>query len=646
MTQTHDHDSCLAQALTASPHCADLHTHRTEARLSRRAVLRGAGLAGAGAGAATLGLLPGLPAAAASSAYPTGFSPDPDSPRFTLVVMPDTQYMFDEDRGNPAPLDASLRWILANGAAQNIVFTAHLGDLTQNGLTSEFSSIGNSLGVLDRTQTPYSVLAGNHDINSGTDDQRGPTPYLAAFGPQRFAGSPTFGGASPDGYNTYHVFQAAGRRWLLLALDWRLSAAGFSWAQSVIDQHPRTPVILTTHELAYADDTGEAHLSDYGRQLWDNLVARNDQVFLTLNGHFWPPGRTVLANQAGHDVHIHITNYQDRYYGGAAMIRLYHFDLARNTIDVETFSPYFLGMSPEQRDELAALEVERTGPADYFSLAIDFRARFNGFDPAPLPAPRPARSVLVPGTLAYWRFDDGTPAGSALVEGKVIRDLSGNGNDLTRVTVGGGTPVLSYSAQYHPDQPAHASLFFNGGPNAGAYLRTADRAPLNALTFTSGYTFEAFIKLPKDFDGSHAWCGLLSRMGSGGDAGKTGDDPNEPTATLNLSGGAELQWAVWPLNQNRISTNWSHLLPLDTWWHVAVVNDGTHTVAFVDGCPVLRNPATPAIGLSTTGEFWMLGAYDYARVVNTSFYGWLGDVRIVGRPLAPDEFLNHIPTGG
>jgi hypothetical protein len=33
-------------------------------------------------------------------------------------------------------------------------------------------------------------------------------------------------------------------------------------------------------------------------------------------------------------------------------------------------------------------------------------------------------------------------------------------------------------------------------------------------------------------------------------------------------------------------------------------------------------------------------------VVNTSFYGWLGDVRIVGRPLAPDEFLNHIPTGG
>ncbi|WP_405067890.1 hypothetical protein OG558_41040 [Kribbella sp. NBC_01510] len=47
-----------------------------------------------------------------------------------------------------------------------------------------------------------------------------------------------------------------------------------------------------------------------------------------------PPGRVVRQNAAGHDVHLHLTNYQDRYYGGSGMIRLYHFDLARNTIDV------------------------------------------------------------------------------------------------------------------------------------------------------------------------------------------------------------------------------------------------------------------------------------------------------------------------
>jgi hypothetical protein len=36
-----------------------------------------------------------------------------------------------------------------------------------------------------------------------------------------------------------------------------------------------------------------------------------------------------------------------------------------------------------------------------------------------------------------------------------------------------------------------------------------------------GYTIEAFFKLPKDFSGANAWSALLSRLGTGRDAGKT-----------------------------------------------------------------------------------------------------------------------------
>ena len=112
----------------------------------------------------------------------------------------------------------------------------------------------------------------------------------------------------------------------------------------MIADHPRLPVILTIHELVNADfGKPEAYFSDHGNRVWEQLVDGNDQIFLTLNGHFWPSGRVVRKNAAGHDVHLHITNYQDRYYGGSAMIRLYHFDLARNTIDVETISPWILG---------------------------------------------------------------------------------------------------------------------------------------------------------------------------------------------------------------------------------------------------------------------------------------------------------------
>ncbi len=40
--------------------------------------------------------------------------------------------------------------------------------------------------VLDRARMPYSVLAGNHDIDASKDDGRGDSPYLRTFGPQRF----------------------------------------------------------------------------------------------------------------------------------------------------------------------------------------------------------------------------------------------------------------------------------------------------------------------------------------------------------------------------------------------------------------------------------------------------------------------------
>src|SRR4029079_67800 len=105
---------------------------------------------------------------------------------------------------------------------------------------------------------------------------------------------------------------------------------------------------------------------------------------------------------------------------------------------------------------------------------------------------------------------------------------SGHGNDLRRVTLSGGvTGDLARSSEHHPAQPAHGSLFFHGSKQApafgGAYLRTADDAPLNALTFPHGYTIEAFVRIPGDFSGArNAWMGILSRMGTGGDAGKTG----------------------------------------------------------------------------------------------------------------------------
>ncbi|WP_282701370.1 LamG-like jellyroll fold domain-containing protein [Streptomyces sp. CC219B] len=602
-------------------------SEHAQAGAGRRNFLRATALLGA---AATAGLA--LPTAAeAAEAAPAGRRrPDPDSRRFTLAVMPDTQYLFDGPSIDKAPVEASLRYLLEQGRGENIVFLSHLGDLTQNGAEAEVAAVSEAFGLLDRRGVGYSVLAGNHDVKSSTTDQRGATPYLKAFGPDRFRGRPTFGGASADGYNTFHLFRAGGREWLVLALDWRLSERGYAWAKDVLARHPRTPVILTTHELVVADDA----LSAYGQQLWNRLIEDHDQIFLTLNGHYWPAARATRKNAAGHDVHLHLTNYQNRYFGGAAMIRLYRFDLDRNVIDVETVSPWILGRAAKGLNALERQEMELSGDADRFTVDIDFADRFSGFAPVPARPARPASRMLVPGTVAYWRFE------SAVTD--TVRDLSGRGNDLDLVTVGGGT--LGWSADHHPDQPGHGSLEFRGrkSPLTGAYLRTVEGAPLNSATFRSGYTVEAFYRLPADWDPArHAWSGILGRTGTGGAAGKAGDDPDEPLATLSLSNDREPQWAVRPLNQEGIATNWGQETPLETWWHLAVVNDGRHTTLYVEGCPVVRNPKAAAVGLASVGLPWLLGGYEYAGRIDQVFHGRLGDVRIVERALPVTSFMNH-----
>lgn len=622
MCTSHEHEHDHEQVETA------------QAGAGRRSFLRATALLGA---AATAGVtLPTAAEAAPTSAsVKASWRPDTDSRRFTLAVMPDTQYLFDGPSIDKAPIEASLRYLLEHGKDENIVFLSHLGDLTQNGAKPEFAAIGEAFRLLDRRGVGYSVLAGNHDVNSSTDDQRGSSPYLDTFGPGRFKGARTFGGASADGYNTYHLFEAAGREWMVLALDWRLSAKGYAWAKSVLAQHPHTPVILTTHELVVEDD----QLSDYGQQLWDRLIEDHDQIFLTLNGHYWPAGRATRKNAAGNDVHLHLTNYQNRYFGGAAMIRLYRFDLDRGVIDVETVSPWILGRAAKGLNELERQEIELSGDADRFTVDIDFADRFSGFAPVPARASRPVSKLLVPGTVAYWRFD-GQSDGTA-VSG-TVRDRSGRGNDLTLVTVGGGT--LNWSSDHHPEQPGHGSLEFTGykSPLKGAYLRTVDGAPLNSATFKRGYTIEAFYRLPADWDPDHnAWSGVVSRTGTGGAAGKTADDPDEPLATLSLSNDREPQWAVRPLNQEGIASNWGQETPLETWWHLAVVNDGKHTTLYVEGCPVVRNPTATAVGLTSVGLPWLLGGYEYAGKIDQILHGRLGDVRIVERALPVTSFMNH-----
>ncbi len=574
------------------------------------------GLAGVGAAAAGPFLLP-TAASAAVPAAPSGGS----SRVFTLAIIPDTQYLFDGEALHPEPLAETMKYL---AGIKDLAFAAHLGDVTQNGRATEIEAAKGPFGILAKKKIPFSVLAGNHDLpNSGTDDQRGRTPFLDTLPPlagrQRIA-------QDAGGYNSAYSFDGAGTTFLLLALDWRLSAAGIAWARSVLEANAQTPTIITVHDALSADG-GTPVLSSHGKLVWDNLIKDHEQVFLSINGHFWPSGRLTQTNAAGNPVELHLANYQELYYGGAAAVRLYRFDLDRGVVDVSTEVPYISGHGLNQ---LEREELQLTAGTDRFSFALPAALR------APTPRdPRPASAMVTAGTEAYWRFE----GSGSLAAGRTVEDASGRGNTL--VATGPSTVPLAFTVDSHPSQPARGSVRFTGTKDTGAYLRTVDAAPLNKASFDKGYTFEAFFKLPEPFTGDSAWSALISRWVSAKTAGRAIGDVDEPTATLSISGGRELQWCVYPTNLDRSTTNWGHELRTTRWWHVAVVNDGRNTTMYIDGCAVVRNPSTVNKGLAgaESGAPWAVGAYSWAGELDKTWIGTIGDIRIVSRPLDPREFM-------
>ncbi|NUP24350.1 MAG: Tat pathway signal sequence domain protein, partial [Streptomyces sp.] len=100
-----------------------------QAGAGRRGFLRATALLGAAATAsvAVPAVAEAAPAETVSTeAMSADWRPDSNSRRFTLAVMPDTQYLFDGPSINAAPVQASLRYLLEHGRDENIVFLSHL----------------------------------------------------------------------------------------------------------------------------------------------------------------------------------------------------------------------------------------------------------------------------------------------------------------------------------------------------------------------------------------------------------------------------------------------------------------------------------------------------------------------------------------
>ncbi len=292
--------------------------------------------------------------------------------------------------------------------------------------------------ILAASGKPFGVAPGNHDYDAfwsvrgfppRTDLPRedlepmkgdlgiihvgGLDNFRSVFGndSEFFAGKAWYVDSFRGGANAAQVFSAGSYRFLHITLEMSPGDPVLRWASSVIEAHPGYPTIITTHDYLNARGERRAYpiidlaLGDPGyhndaETLWKELISAYDQVFMVLCGHHHGQSLRVENNRYGNPVYQVLADFQGRGQAGIdagapddgqvvglgdGWYRLMHFDLASETVTVETWSSHYRRLSDDMpsyadwyRDyEQPGMSDEDFYAADAFTLELSgFRKRF------------------------------------------------------------------------------------------------------------------------------------------------------------------------------------------------------------------------------------------------------------------------------
>ncbi len=403
----------------------------------------------------------------------------PVSTFFRVAVIPDTQNYVDytHQRAEGFALDASelfLAQMREVAALEDLAFVASVGDVWQHqslpidqehadrgferidnpffdsvlaptprARTFEIPKAIEGYRMLAEAGIPFGVAPGNHDYDAmwsvagfppnvaknpreltmtpedlGMLHIGGLDNFRSAFGARSefFRDKRWYVASYAGGASSAQVFEAAGYRFLHIALEMAASDEALTWAAEVIADHPGHPTIVTTHD--YLDPRGERRANpivdlprvapidhNTAEEVFQKFIREQDQVFLVLCGHHHGQARRFDRNRFGHGVHQLLADYQDRgqvgidagqppdrFRGRPAEIgdgwyRILEFDFGTEPprVSVRTRSSHYRAIAPEldqyaewyrghEQPELSDAEFMAE---DHFDLMLDdFRTRF------------------------------------------------------------------------------------------------------------------------------------------------------------------------------------------------------------------------------------------------------------------------------
>jgi 3',5'-cyclic AMP phosphodiesterase CpdA len=291
-------------------------------------------------------------------------APPPFEGGFTLAVLPDTQiYAWKY----PEIYTAQTRWIADNVKTYNITYVLHVGDVTQHN-TNEQWKIAQDAHALMSKKVPCAILPGNHDLGvGGKADSR--ESLMSEFFPlSEFKKWQTFGGVYDKEpartENNFHLFEAGGRKWLVIALEFGPRDDVLRWANDVAAKYPDRSAILITHAYLRPDNTrfdrkvfttvkgkrsnkgldgsvlskATSGFND-GEDIWEKVASQHANFALVISGHVCITGRRTDAGKHGNTVHQMVVDYQNQEKGGNGYLRLLQFLPDGKSIRVRDYSP-------------------------------------------------------------------------------------------------------------------------------------------------------------------------------------------------------------------------------------------------------------------------------------------------------------------
>lgn len=290
-------------------------------------------------------------------------APEPVPGGYTLLVLPDTQYYSLQ---YPEVYRKQIHWVMENRERYNIVRLLHVGDITHRSTLKEWE-VAQQVHALHRGVLPGIFVPGNHDYPNAGKDASEVSHFSTYFPLSSYKAQGGLVGVydrEPQrAENSAHRFEAGGRKWLVLALEFGPRSDVLRWANTVAAAHSDHSIIVLTHAYmrpdglrynrARAQATGQLEhgleryklrthsggLND-GEDIWNKLVSRHANMAIVLCGHVCTSAHTVSKGEAGNSVHEILVDYQTQKNGGNGWLRLLQFLPDGRTVRVRDYSPH------------------------------------------------------------------------------------------------------------------------------------------------------------------------------------------------------------------------------------------------------------------------------------------------------------------